>query len=109
MKWNLPAGMFILGLYHHVEVREFTDEESADGKYGLYLPDTRTILIDADTPPHLRYEIFCHEVGEAINDMLDLGMKHNQISGMGLGFHDVFRNQLIAWTGDVINEQQLEG
>ena len=94
MKWNLPAALSILGLWHAVEVRPFTESESADGKFGLYLPDVRTILIDSDTPEHLRYEIFCHEVAEAINDMGDLNLKHYQICAMALGFHDVFRNQL---------------
>ena len=94
VKWNLPAALPILGLWHAVEIRPFTEAESADGKYGLYDQERRAIIIDSDTPPHLRYEIFCHELAEAINDMLDLGMKHNQISGMGMGYHDVFRNQL---------------
>jgi len=94
VKWNLPAALPILGLWHAVEIRRFTEAESADGRFGLYLPETRTILIDSSTPEHLRYEIFCHELAEAINDMNDLNLKHHQMCAMGLGFHDVFRNQL---------------
>ena len=59
----------------------------------MYDPGDRSIHIDSNQPEHLRYEIFCHEVTEAINDMADLGMKHSQICTIALGFHDVF-NQL---------------
>lgn len=94
MKWQIPKALPILGIWHVVEIRPFTDEEAADAKNGLYLDTQRAIVIEACVPEHLRYEVLCHEVAEAVNDMLDLGLKHYQVSAMGVGFHDVMRNQL---------------
>jgi len=95
VKFSIPDTIYILGVLHTVEVRPF-DESDADDSLaaGLYKADGREIHIDSTQPPHLYSDIFCHEVAEGINSMLDLGLKHHQLTGMAVGFHDVFRNQL---------------
>ena len=97
MKWNIPDTVWILGILHTVEVRPFNESDLTErGQNGLYDSDTRTISIDSVVPEHLRHELFCHEVAEGVNDIMDLGLKHYQIAAIGVGFHDVFRNQMEA-------------
>ena len=94
MKWKIPETIYILGVLHTIEIREFTDADDDPAAAGLYASDGRAIHIDATQPKYLRHDIFCHEIAEGINSVLDLGLNHCQITSMGAGFHDVFRNQL---------------
>ncbi len=97
MKFQIPNTIWILGVLHTVEIRAMNDDDPDESDAGgLYKADGRRIVIDQTQPEHLRPEILCHEIAEGINDQLDLGLKHWQISAMGIGFHDVFCNQLEA-------------
>ena len=92
----IPDTIYILGILHTIVVRTFNDSDPDEADaVGLYKSDGRQILIDAGQPRHLHFEIFLHEVGEAINSILDLNMKHYQICAMGVGYADVL-NQLEA-------------
>jgi len=95
VKFTIPDTIYIMGILHTVQIRPF-DESDADESMavGIYKADGRQILIDATQPSHLHPEIFLHEITEGVNSILDLNLKHYQICAMGLGFHDVFRNQL---------------
>lgn len=97
MKWQIPDMIYILGVLHTVEIRQFGDEDC--DKSGLYDPCSRSIHIGSDQQPHLQPEIFIHEIIEGINDMADLRLKHHQICTIALGVHDVFRNQLKEGNG----------
>ena len=94
----IPRGFSLLGIYHAVEVRKFTESDDGDG--GLYDPDSRIISIDTARAPHTHHELLCHEVAEGINDMLNLRLPHHVISAFGLGFHDFFYNNLKVLVGD---------
>ena len=96
MKFTIPDTIYILGVLHTVEVRPFNESDTDEGgAVGLYKSDGRSILIDADQPPHLHREIFLHEITEGVNSILDLNLKHYQICAAGVAYADVL-NQLEA-------------
>ena len=95
MRWSIPDGHYLLGVYHVVDKHKF-DESNADeaGAMGLYRDDGRVIEIDTAQPEYTQAEIHVHECIHGIDSMADLGLKHYQICVLALGLTDLYRNQL---------------
>lgn len=96
MKFRIPNTIYILGVLHTVEVRQFNSSDADECEaVGLYKADGRMILIDSTQPVHTHAEILLHEIAEGVNSLLDLNLKHYQICAAGLAYADVL-NQLEA-------------
>ena len=97
MRYPIPDGHYLLGVYHVVDKHPFNESDSDESENsGLYRPDGRCILIDSTQPEHTHAEIHLHECIEGINDMADLGLKHWQICILALALNDLIRNQLVS-------------
>jgi hypothetical protein len=53
------------------------------------------ITIQRNMPDHIQFSTLIHEVIEAINDMNELGMKHNVISSLSTHLAEVLINNKI--------------
>lgn len=97
MKWAIPDGHYLLGVYHVVDKHPFNESDSDEaGAMGLYRDDGRVIEIDSSQPEYTQSEIHLHECIHGIDSMADLGLKHYQICILALAINDLFRNQLVS-------------
>ncbi len=85
---TLPKQVRIGSILYKVEAEEALIAK-AEGSTG-YCNNTRAVIgIDASLADDIAHEVLTHEVVEAINYQLQLGLTHTQIAGVAFLLSDI--------------------
>ena len=75
----------VLGMRHEVIIRTFDQADKSLVEFGEVDISTGKIYINALHPPDRQIKTLIHEVLEVINEALELGLKHAQITQIETG------------------------
>lgn len=82
--------MILKVLGHAIVVMELDGHQLRDGSLGSFCGNTLEIKIERSIPKSQQEETFFHEVLEACNYFLELGMEHQKIQALGAVLHQIF-------------------
>jgi len=96
MELKVPEEIILFGMHYGVVLRRLDNcENSAECD-----STAREIRIDESSPPVAQVDLLIHEVIEAINDNLELGLEHPKICAISVGVHDFIVNNLDRMVSD---------
>lgn len=87
---KIPSKLNILGKTFKVSVQEIgSDQEEVSG---LCRPAMQEILINERLPQEAQETTLIHEIIEAINEFMELKLKHPQITSLETGIYQVLKD-----------------
>jgi hypothetical protein len=90
---KIPQRVKILG--HIYTVKEY--ESYPSDTYGSHDPNTLTIRLNNNKNDSQIASTFLHEIIEAVNHLLELGLEHRQISGLESGLYQVLKDNKLMF------------
>jgi hypothetical protein len=90
---QIPRQVKILG--HIYSVKEY--ESFSSDTFGSHDPNTLTIRLNNNKNDSQIASTFLHEIIEAVNHLLELGLEHRQISGLESGLYQVLKDNKLMF------------
>lgn len=85
---DIPSKLKILGHEYTVKLVDLNETD----KFGSMNPNTNTIRINRNKAPSQQESTLLHEIIEALNCNLELGLDHKQITGLEAGLYQVLKD-----------------
>lgn len=86
----LPANIKIGGLT--IAVKQVCHLASDRDRYGEYSPMKQVISIDESLPKDKKMETLMHEILEALDGYLSLGLEHDKLTALSFVLHQVLKD-----------------
>ena len=75
---------------HVIRIKKAPNLITTHEAFGTWSEGDLEILIDASLTPGLTWEVFWHEIMEALNSVTDANLNHSFIQTSGLLLHQIF-------------------
>lgn len=94
----IPKSINILGVRYSILERDRIEDDSGEC-LGQCDSSNQTITIRRPSKPDLKGIILLHEILEAINNHLDLKLKHDIINRLDVALHQVLKENNLVFSG----------